>query len=102
MPIFEILGGCCAPAMEGHAAAPPRNVMKVRRCMCPRKDHRFMEGLKGSTSQPTVRFGSKADMCGATRYVRFVPIADIDHVSHSDPRAKRETAVVGRSLRGLV
>ena len=24
-----------------------------------------------------VRFGSKADMCSATRYVRFVPIADI-------------------------
>ena len=24
-----------------------------------------------------VRFGSKADMCGANRYVRFVPIADI-------------------------
>ena len=24
-----------------------------------------------------VHFGSKADMCSATRYVRFVPIADI-------------------------
>ena len=24
-----------------------------------------------------VRFGSKADMCGATRHVRYVPIADI-------------------------
>ena len=26
-----------------------------------------------------VRFGSKADMCGAKRHVRFVPIADIPH-----------------------
>ena len=26
-----------------------------------------------------VRFGSKADMCSATRDVRFVPIADIGH-----------------------
>ena len=24
-----------------------------------------------------VRFGSKADMCSATPYVRFVPIADM-------------------------
>ena len=27
--------------------------------------------------RPNVRFGSKADMCGAKRDVRFVPIADI-------------------------
>ena len=24
-----------------------------------------------------VHFGSKADMCSATRYVRFVPIAEV-------------------------
>ena len=28
-----------------------------------------------------VRFGSKADMCSATRHVRFVPIADIGVVN---------------------
>ena len=43
----------------------------------------------------------KADMCSALAHVRFVPIADIDHVSHSDPRAKKETAC-WRSLRNLV
>ena len=42
----------------------------------------------------------KADMCSALGNVRFVPIAD-DHVSHSDPRAKKETAC-WRSLRNLV
>ena len=29
-------------------------------------------------ADPNVRFGSKADMCGATRNVRFVPEADHD------------------------
>jgi hypothetical protein len=28
-------------------------------------------------AEPDVRFTPKADMCGATRYVRFVPIANI-------------------------
>jgi hypothetical protein len=32
--------------------------------------------------RPNVRFGSKADMCGATAHVRFVPKADI-HELHS-------------------
>jgi hypothetical protein len=27
--------------------------------------------------RPNVRFGSKADMCGAQAHVRFVPIADM-------------------------
>jgi hypothetical protein len=30
-----------------------------------------------SRAGPNVHFGSKADMCSATRDVRFVPIADI-------------------------
>ena len=33
--------------------------------------------LGPNADQADVRFGSLADMCSATRYVRFVPIADI-------------------------
>ena len=36
-----------------------------------------------------VRFGSKADMCSATRHVRFVPIADIASL-HSITSSARE------------
>jgi hypothetical protein len=43
----------------------------------------------------------KADMCGAARDVGFGPEADIDHVSHSNPSAKKETAW-WRSPRNLV
>jgi hypothetical protein len=43
----------------------------------------------------------KADMCGALVGVRFGLIADIDHVSHSDPGAEKETAW-WRSPRNLV
>jgi hypothetical protein len=32
-PIRRILSRCCARAAIGHAAAPPRSVMKSRRCI---------------------------------------------------------------------
>jgi hypothetical protein len=39
---------------------------------------RQMKGPKGGVPKRlNVRFGSKADMCGALADVRFVPIADI-------------------------
>ena len=48
-------------------------------------------GEAGVIKQPSarcrylVRFGSKADMCGAQADVRFVPIAGIDAVGHLSP-----------------
>jgi len=41
------------------------------------KPNRFTCNSKGVTD---VRFGSKADMCGAKRHVRFTPNSDIDCV----------------------
>src|SRR5262249_10298033 len=41
---------------------------------------------------PDVRFGSKADIRAAKSHARFTPKSGIDHGSHSDPRAKKETA----------
>ena len=38
---------------------------------------------KGLGQYVHVRFGSKADMCGALPYVRFVPIADIAATTRS-------------------
>ena len=87
--------GCCARAASGHAAAVlPRSVMNSRRRMCSpeAKDHALSERRKLVLCDSNVRFGSltdiciaiamsalppKADMCSATRDVRFVPIADI-------------------------
>ena len=46
-----------------------------------------------------VRFGSKADMCGATKDVRFVPIADIRPSlvkRGSRPNAQRRVAITTR------
>ena len=65
-------------------------LMKSRRCMCPRKDHALCRAQslalcdraaseKWHTTarlflrRRYVRFGSKADMCGAPTHVRFTP-----------------------------
>ena len=42
-----------------------------------------------------VRFGSKADMCSATRDVRFVPIADIGHFTRLSRPHEPGTQAIG-------
>ena len=42
-----------------------------------------------------VRFGSKADMCGAQRYVRYVPEADIQRRFYSMPSSTGVSKVGG-------
>ena len=48
--------------------------------------------------RPDVRFGSKADMCSATWYVRFVPIADIRKTDGAKQK-DRLTAALPKSHR---
>ena len=84
----------CPRAVRGHAtAAPPRSVMNWRRCMCLPRGSRYMQDLNAITLRPAMSalgqkrtfamqngmsaLTPKADMCSATRHVRFVPIADI-------------------------
>ncbi|MGB2596108.1 MAG: hypothetical protein WBC87_14420, partial [Pseudolabrys sp.] len=59
---------CCANAENGQVAAtPPTNLMNARRLIAsPEAEDRGI--VSGRTSN--VRFGSKADMCSATEYVR--------------------------------
>jgi hypothetical protein len=117
--------GCCARAASGRAAAaPPRSVMNCRLCMCPLRTRRE-QGLKPSTlrsggewqSGPMSALGqkrtsapqqvmsalpSKADMCGATRDVRFGPIADIstlfDHLVGARLHCRRHVGAVRASV----
>ena len=57
-----------------------------------------------SGKRPTdVRFGSKADMCGAKRHVRFVPIADmcsaLAHVRFTPNSGHRDWQTVRNEIR---
>ena len=45
---------------------------------------------------------SKADMCGATRYVRFVPIADIAYSIISSARPIRSSGTVMPKARAVL
>src|SRR5262245_16181636 len=74
---------CWARATIGQAAAPPRIVMNSRRRIAsPRGFGQSIVAAQTSLvkGRPDVRFGSKADMCGATRDVRFGPTADIGSI----------------------
>jgi len=67
-------GGCCARAPSGHAKVTPIILMNSRRLTITSEPqdsvHRIsiypLEGWH-------VRFGSKADICGAKGHVRFTP-----------------------------
>ena len=72
--------GCCARTANGQAAAaPPISVMNSRRLIdAPEAQDQPSYRLKPAYWKgANVRFGSKADMCGAQADVRFVPIADM-------------------------
>ena len=51
--------------------------------------HQLQKLCPSRNERTRVRFGSKADMCSATRHVRFVPIADIL------PRGRNDQTWVG-------
>src|SRR5262249_26823591 len=78
-------GDCCAVAVSGQAAEPAMTLMNSRRLIAPpeAQDKPIVLGrlyfLKGQAA--VARFGSKAHICSATRYVRYGPIADIVGVS---------------------
>src|SRR5262249_2323878 len=68
--------------MSGHAAAEPTTVMKSRRLIvAPEAQTRNGSNRHWCSGRvdvrPTdVRFGSKADICGAISHVRFTPNSD--------------------------
>src|SRR5262245_60674069 len=69
---------CCARAVSGQAAAPPTSVMNSRRLIA---DPRGSQGIVAAETYTgkdpaNVRFGSKADICGANSHVRFTPNSD--------------------------
>src|SRR4029453_5176858 len=72
-------------AVKGHAAAEPAITwMNFRRCMRPSPSSRPRDDANQNIAvwraTINVRFGSKADICGAKRHVRFIPESDIDCV----------------------
>ena len=81
---------CCALAPSGHpAATPPIAKSKSRRLIAP-PTPQSGHGTSIKTEPSTIlNMPPKADMCGATRYVRFVPIADIGLFSSSDKKRLR-------------
>src|SRR5262245_35015661 len=77
-PMRRIRSGCCARAEKGHAIAPPPiTLMKSRRLIAaPSLERQMVATSMGTQKRPHVRFGSKADICGAKRHVRFAPESD--------------------------
>src|SRR5262245_31402307 len=91
-PITGIVG-CCARATSGQATAPPSKLTKLRRLICLpglRTRHRSGSDLHGErprrcplwvksrhvqVQEAMSALPPKADMCGATRDVRFGPEA---------------------------
>src|SRR5262249_57191421 len=70
----RIRSGCCARAARGQTAALPIRDMNSRRL-----NFHLARGSRPdivSVRTSDVRFGSKADICGATRHVRFTPNSD--------------------------
>jgi len=69
---------CCARAASGNVTADPASpLMKSRRLICHPKGWDIVSAQNCTGNRATdVRFGSKADMCGAKRYVRFTPDSD--------------------------
>jgi hypothetical protein len=76
-PIRRTRSDCCAGKANGQAAATlPRRVMTSRRRIAtPKAKGRANVTIISSALEGVidVRFGSKADICGAKRYVRFTP-----------------------------
>src|SRR6476646_8987670 len=65
----------CADAVKGYTAAPQATARNSRRLM-----GHYFKLRPGVTfilaRRADVRFGSKADICGATTHVRFTPNSD--------------------------
>src|SRR5262245_24306816 len=87
---------CWAAAINGHVAAPPMSVMNSRRFIAALRLRTDIVAVqtctgKGSDALRTAIAMSalhpKADVCGATRDVRFGPKADI--ASPSDSHSPR-------------
>jgi hypothetical protein len=74
----RIRSGCCARAKSGQAAADPATtLMNSRRLIAsPREEGIVAVHTRLGKGPLDVRFGSKADICGATRHVRFTPNCD--------------------------
>src|SRR6185295_620094 len=78
-PMVRIRSLCCACATNGIAAAPPTKLMKSRRLIAsPRGSGQGIVAAQTCAGEGpiNVRFGSKADMCGAREHVRFTPNSD--------------------------
>src|SRR5262249_11725062 len=77
---------CCASTASGYAAnVASIKVRNSRRLMGlskgrRRKSSTFFLRLLRRKGRLHVRFGSKADMCGAEAHVRFGPIADMEQL----------------------
>ena len=81
-PITDV--NCWARAEAAHVAAAPSILMNSRRLIAAaesqdRTSYPLKLAYRRGWGGPDVRFGSKADMCGAKGHVRFTP--DNDHES---------------------
>src|SRR5262249_3794993 len=90
---------CCARAVSGQAATPPRSAINSRRLITdPEVSGRYWHNL--ALEEAHVRFGSKADICSAQAHVRFTPDSDRESgfpqtsMSALPPRADMCGAVV--------
>src|SRR5215470_11571631 len=76
----RVRSSCCERASSGQiSAAALNNVMNSRRLIAdPRGPQGIVAAQTCTGKDPAhVRFGSKADMCGAPTHVRFTPKADV-------------------------
>ena len=79
--------------------------MNSRRRMFPPRDYllsnlslALCDRAVTKNTHVNVRFGSSADMCSALGHVRFVPIADISHVSSMSPVALDRAVTTSSSV----
>jgi hypothetical protein len=76
-PITGNADGCAKTANGVAIIPPPTTPMKSRRLnAAPEVHEEASYRLKRSLKGPDVRFGSKADICGAKQHVRFSPDFD--------------------------
>src|SRR5262245_7001952 len=102
MPMRRMALGCCARAMRDEIAAPVKTPRNSRRLMSTLAPVLLVQPWYRGNSvlgRDYVRFGSKADICGATSDVRFTPNSDREGrhpqtvMSASPPKADMCSAI---------
>src|SRR5262245_60173999 len=75
-PTTGTVGRCACAANGQVTAALPTRLMNSRRLITAPEAWTVMVATPAYIEEGDVRFGSKADMCGARAHVRFTPESD--------------------------